>query len=164
MKSPFLALGAYSFRTLYKIDKKMKGYKREGLYDFICLQKNCNILLKQIKTYPYMMSILGIAEKGTEYNYSLPRAEYIRQVAAVLLRDPKLSEDAGARIRALLAAEPLDELRATREQVEEAARIAVREVKRFLSPAESAEVAEDMEVIFCCFSERDANVYRSLIA
>lgn len=55
--------------------------------------------------------ILGIAEKGTEYNYSLPRAEYIKQVAAVLLRDPKLSEDAGAHIRALLAAEPLDELR-----------------------------------------------------
>ncbi len=55
--------------------------------------------------------ILGIAEKGTEYNFSLPRAEYIRQVAAVLLRDPKLSEEAGARLRTLLSAEPLDELR-----------------------------------------------------
>ena len=56
--------------------------------------------------------ILGIAEKGTEYSFtSLPRAEYIKQVAAVLLRDPKLSEDAGARLRELLAAEPLDELR-----------------------------------------------------
>ena len=56
---------------------------------------------------------------------------------------------------------------------EDAARIAIEEVKRFLSPAESAEVAEkegvcphapQMEVIFCCFSERDANIYRSLIA
>jgi len=55
--------------------------------------------------------ILGIAEKGTEYNFALPRAEYIRQVAAVLLRDPKLSEEAGARLRMLLQAEPLDELR-----------------------------------------------------
>ncbi len=55
--------------------------------------------------------ILGIAEKGTEYNFGLPRAEYIRQVAAVLLRDPKLSEEAGARLRTLLQAEPLDELR-----------------------------------------------------
>ena len=56
--------------------------------------------------------ILGIAEKGTGYNFtSMPRAEYIRQVAAVLLRDPKLSEEAGARLRTLLAAEPLDELR-----------------------------------------------------
>ena len=55
--------------------------------------------------------ILGIAEKGTEYNFGLPRAEYIRQVAAVLLRDPKLSEEAGARLRTLLQSEPLDELR-----------------------------------------------------
>ena len=55
--------------------------------------------------------ISGIAEKGTEYNFNLPRAEYIRQVAAVLLRDPKLSEEAGAHLRKLLAAEPLDELR-----------------------------------------------------
>ena len=56
--------------------------------------------------------ILGIAEKGTEYSFTnLPRAEYIRQVTAVLLRDPKLSEDAAARLRSLLATEPLDELR-----------------------------------------------------
>ncbi len=55
--------------------------------------------------------ILGIAEKGTEYNFSLPRAEYIRQVAAVLLRDPKLSQEAGEQLRKLLQAEPLDELR-----------------------------------------------------
>ena len=56
--------------------------------------------------------ILGIAEKGTGYNFtSMPRAEYIRQVAAVLLRDPKLSEEAGAQLRTLLSAEPLDELR-----------------------------------------------------
>ena len=56
--------------------------------------------------------ILGIAEKGTEYSFtSLPRAEYIRQMAAVLLRDPKLSGEAGARLRTRLEAEPLDELR-----------------------------------------------------
>ncbi len=56
--------------------------------------------------------ILGIAEKGTEYSFtSLPRAEYIKQVAAVLLRDPKLSEESATQLRKLLAAEPLDELR-----------------------------------------------------
>ena len=56
--------------------------------------------------------ILGIAEKGTEYSFtSLPRAEYIRQVTAVLLRDPKLGEEEAARLRTLLEAEPLDELR-----------------------------------------------------
>ena len=56
--------------------------------------------------------ILGIAEKGTEYSFSnLPRAEYIRQVAEVLLRDPKLAAADSARLRALLADEPFDELR-----------------------------------------------------
>ena len=48
--------------------------------------------------------------------------------------------------------------------IEKAAKIAVREVGEFLSPAESAEVAEGekLEVIFCCFSERDAAVYEML--
>ena len=56
--------------------------------------------------------ILGIAEKGTEYSFtSLPRAEYIKQVTAVLLRDPKLSEEAATQVRKLLATDPLDELR-----------------------------------------------------
>ena len=56
--------------------------------------------------------ILGIAEKGTEYSFSnLPRAEYIKQVAAVLIRDPKLSDEAAAHLRKLLAADPIDELR-----------------------------------------------------
>lgn len=67
--------------------------------------------------------------------------------------------------------------------IEDAAKIAVREVGEFLSPAESAEVAEGedacphapqsgrartpaalpMEVIFCCFTERDAAVYERLM-
>lgn len=56
--------------------------------------------------------ILGIAEKGTEYSFaSLPRPEYIKQVTAVLLRDPKLSDEDAAKLRALLAADPFDELR-----------------------------------------------------
>ena len=45
----------------------------------------------------------------------------------------------------------------------EAAQIAVREVKAFLGVGRDPAQPE-MEVIFCCFSERDANVYRSLIA
>lgn len=56
--------------------------------------------------------ILGIAEKGTEYSFTtLPRPEYIKQVTAVLLRDPKLSDEDAAKLRALLAADPFDELR-----------------------------------------------------
>lgn len=49
--------------------------------------------------------------------------------------------------------------------IEKAAKIAVREVGEFLSPAESAEVAEgeELEVIFCCFSERGKSMYETLI-
>ena len=39
---------------------------------------------------------------------------------------------------------------------EDAAQIAVREVKSFL-------VAKEMEVIFCCFSERDVKVYQAIV-
>ena len=38
------------------------------------------------------------------------------------------------------------------------AKRAVREVKEFLSPAENAEDVERMEVIFCCFSNRNKQV------
>ena len=92
MKSPFLALGAYSFRTLYKIDKKMKGYKREGLYDFICLQKNCNILLKQIKTYQYMMSILGIAENSDLFNQTQQKISFIYELLGLITKNIKVLE------------------------------------------------------------------------
>ena len=59
--------------------------------------------------------------------------------------------------------------------LEDAARIAVREVEAFLSPAESAESAEgdngrarspsapQMEVVFCCFSKRDKLVYERMM-
>ena len=43
---------------------------------------------------------------------------------------------------------------------EEAAQIAVREVREFLSHAETRSGGEDeMEVVFCCFSVRDKSVY-----
>ena len=44
---------------------------------------------------------------------------------------------------------------------EAAAQIAVREVKAFLA-AKNAKDAEEIEVVFCCFSERDAMVYARL--
>lgn len=56
--------------------------------------------------------ILGIAEKGTEYSFKdLSRQEYTKQIARVLLKDPKLSEEASKEIDQLIHAEPFDELR-----------------------------------------------------
>ena len=54
--------------------------------------------------------------------------------------------------------------------IEDAAKIAVGEVREFLATSTFAhfatadkESAEEMEVVFCCFSERDKRVYEALI-
>ncbi len=54
--------------------------------------------------------ILGIAEKGSEYNFStMSRADYIRALCRVFLQDPKISPDAAAKISAALNEKTLDE-------------------------------------------------------
>lgn len=56
--------------------------------------------------------ILGIAEKGTEYNFkNIPRSDYIKKITELFLKDPKLSEEARAEILRLLSENPVDELR-----------------------------------------------------
>ena len=47
--------------------------------------------------------------------------------------------------------------------IEAAAKIAVGEVRGFLSREEAQRRGGEMEVIFCCFSSRDAAVYERLI-
>lgn len=46
--------------------------------------------------------ILGVAEKGTEYNLSLPRREYIKALTKHLTLDPKLPESTKSRLLSLL--------------------------------------------------------------
>jgi len=53
--------------------------------------------------------IAGIAEKGTEYNFPLPRTEYIKTLVKILLQDPKLTNAAAEELNTLLNAENLDE-------------------------------------------------------
>ena len=56
--------------------------------------------------------ILGIAEKGTEYSFTnIPRAQYIKEITKILLKDPKITREMAAELNALLDAEPFDELR-----------------------------------------------------
>lgn len=56
--------------------------------------------------------ILGIAEKGTEYSFTnIPRAEYIKEITKVLLKDPKITAEAAAELNEMLKADPIDELR-----------------------------------------------------
>ena len=46
--------------------------------------------------------------------------------------------------------------------IEDAAKIAVREVEEFLA-AKNAKGAEGMEVVFCCFSEQDKWFYEQVL-
>lgn len=56
--------------------------------------------------------IAGIAEKGTEYNFSsMTRADYTKRLAEIVLQDAKLSDDVAVELRALLQREPFDERR-----------------------------------------------------
>ena len=56
--------------------------------------------------------IAGIAEKGTAYNFSLPREEYTKKIVRILLEDPKLPSETAHELHGLLNAEPFDERRA----------------------------------------------------
>lgn len=54
--------------------------------------------------------ILGIAEKGSEYNFStMTRADYIKALCRVFLQDPKISADAAKKISDALNEKTLDE-------------------------------------------------------
>lgn len=55
--------------------------------------------------------ILGIAEKGSEYRFSMPRADYIKSLAGIVLSDKALSKEAAKEIEGILNALPLDERR-----------------------------------------------------
>ncbi len=56
--------------------------------------------------------IAGIAEPGNEYSFgSMARAEYTRKLAAVVMKDPLLPENARAELQALLDSPVFDERR-----------------------------------------------------
>ena len=54
--------------------------------------------------------ILGMAEKGSEYNFSsMTRADYIKALCRVFLKDPKISPETALRINQAMNAQPFDE-------------------------------------------------------
>lgn len=56
--------------------------------------------------------ILGIAEKGTEFNFTnISRSDYIKEITKLLLKDPKLPPQAADELKNLLSEQPFDELR-----------------------------------------------------
>ena len=56
--------------------------------------------------------ILGIAEKGTEFSFTdISRTDYLIKITEILLKDPKLPNEAAEELKTLIAQKPLDELR-----------------------------------------------------
>ena len=55
--------------------------------------------------------IVGIAEKGMVYTYKLPRADYVRRLADIVVRDPQITPAARDQLQSLLNATPFDEQR-----------------------------------------------------
>lgn len=56
--------------------------------------------------------IAGIAEKGSEYSFNqMPRAEYTKKLASIVLKDPQLPDAAREELSELINADPFDERR-----------------------------------------------------
>ncbi len=56
--------------------------------------------------------IAGIAEKGTEYNFSgMSRIDYTKTVAKIVLEDPKIPSETAKELKALIEAKDFDERR-----------------------------------------------------
>lgn len=54
--------------------------------------------------------ILGIAEKGCQYNIpNIKRADYIKALVKIVLKDPKIRQGAKQKLESLLKQEPIDE-------------------------------------------------------
>lgn len=54
----------------------------------------------------------GIPEKGNEYNFKIPRAEYIKKLLKIVVRDPELKPEAKSQLEKILTLEQFDEKRA----------------------------------------------------
>ena len=92
IKSPVLTLGAYSFRSLYKIDKKEKDCQKDALNDFITLKENCNIILNQIKIYEKLMNELQIKENSDLDNQTQQKIRFVGELLDIIKNNIKVLE------------------------------------------------------------------------
>ena len=92
VKSPILVLGAYSFRSLFKIDKKLNNYQKEALYDFLTLEKNCNILLNQYKIYENMLMKLNVKYNSDLYIQNQQKIMFINEYLQLIRRNINILE------------------------------------------------------------------------
>lgn len=64
IRSPVLCLGAYSFKSLFKLDHKENKCREDAYNDFKTLENNCIIIMNQLKTYKQMMEKLNVKENS----------------------------------------------------------------------------------------------------
>ena len=93
MKSPILTLGAYSFRTLYKIDKKLSNYKKEALNDFKILENNCKIILNQFKIYEYIMNELNTNLYSDLYLQNKQKIAFVEEYLELVRKNLQILEN-----------------------------------------------------------------------
>ena len=75
-KSPIFCLGAYLFRTFFKIDQH--NYYFNNKTDFDILERNCLIFLKQINIYFQMMKEIGVEENSDLIKQTLQKQQFFK--------------------------------------------------------------------------------------
>ena len=84
IRSPVLCLGAYSFKSLYKLDQKEKNCREDAYKDFKTLENNCIIILNQLKTYKKMMAELNVKENSDLDDQTRQKIRFIGELLNII--------------------------------------------------------------------------------
>ena len=84
IRSPVLCLGAYSFKSLYKLDQKEKNCREDAYKDFKTLENNCIIILNQLKTYQKMMAELNVKENSDLDDQTRQKIRFIGELLNII--------------------------------------------------------------------------------
>ena len=92
-KIPVLALGAYSFRSLYKIDKKLYNHKQESLNDFKILEYNCKILLNEFRIYESFMNEINTNMNSDLYKQNKQKIAFAEEYLGLIRKNLEILEN-----------------------------------------------------------------------
>ena len=92
IRSPVLCLGAYSFKSLYKLDQKEKFCREDSYNDFKTLEINCIIILNQLKTYKKMMDELNIKENSDLDDQIKQKIRFTNELLSIIRNNKDILE------------------------------------------------------------------------
>ena len=84
IRSPVLCLGAYSFKSLYKLDQKEKNCREDAYDDFRTLENNCVIILNQLRTYKKMMNELNVKENSDLDDQTRQKIRFVDELLRII--------------------------------------------------------------------------------